>query len=217
MASILLLEDDVLLGSSIEDYFKQKGFQVKLLHYPSEFSLERLALFDLLILDLILPDISGEEILARIKKRFPDFPVLILTAKGQIESKKQCFELGADDYLVKPFEILELFLRVKALLKRTKQSKKIFLKDTLIDLEAGVVIKNNQEIKLSPRAWDLLNYLIAHQGEVVGKDQILAHVWKGISVTEESVRTYIKELRKILPPGSIQTFKGRGYRFCVFE
>jgi len=215
MPRILLIEDDPWLGPSVKDFLQEDGFDVCLLLDATEFLVTELRDFDLLVLDLILPGLSGEDILRRVKEIFPNFPVLILTAKGRLENKKECFELGADDYLVKPFDVLELSLRIKALLRRTKISEvSVSIGDVFIDLRKGIVRKGNRTIKLSRRAWDLLSYFVINRGKVVSKTEILSNVWRDAQVTEESVRSYVKELRKILPPGSIETVKGRGYLFC---
>jgi len=212
MSRILFIEDDPWLGPSVTDFLREEGFDVFLLLNVTEFLPIRFQNFDLLLLDLILPGLSGEEILRRVKETVPNFPVLILTAKSCLESKKKCFELGADDYLVKPFEVLELSLRIKALLRRTKVSEiSVSIGDVFIDLKKGIVRKGNRTIKLSRRAWDLLSYFVTNRGKVLSKAEILSNVWRDAQVTEESVRSYVKELRKILPPGSIETIKGRGY------
>ena len=212
---ILLLEDDLYLGSSLVEFLRQENLFAHLVNDPFSFSIDLLQNFDLLVLDLILPGLPGEKILRQVKETFPYFPVLILTAKGRLENKKECFELGADDYLVKPFDVLELSLRIKALLRRTKISEvSVSIGDVFIDLRKGIVRKGNRTIKLSRRAWDLLSYFVINRGKVVSKTEILSNVWRDAQVTEESVRSYVKELRKILPPGSIETVKGRGYLFC---
>ena len=215
MSRILLIEDDPCLGPSLVDFLSQERFLPSLLNDPLNFSLDLLEDYDLLVLDLILPHLPGEEILRLVKEKKPAFPILVLTAKGRIENKKECFELGADDYLVKPFDILELSLRIKALLRRTLEKKRIVhIGDVQIDLERSLIKKDGKTINLSRRAWDLLCYFIENRGKVLSKEEILGNVWKDVLVTEESVRSYVKELRKILPHNSIETIKGRGYRLC---
>ncbi len=208
---ILLIEDDPLLGASLKDFLETKGFEVCWILSGKDLNTKDLVEFDIVILDLILPDIPGEKILEIIKTKAPNLPVLVLTAKEAIENKKECFEKGADDYLTKPFEVLELFLRIKALLRRVRPIDKYFFGDTVVDLSSGLIIRNGEEISLSKRAWDLLVFLLKNRGRIVSKQEILNSVWSDAIVTEDSIRAYIKELRQILPKDTIKTFKGRGY------
>ncbi len=207
-AKVFLIEDDPLLGPSLKDFLEARGFEVYWSQTGEGFNFSEA---DLIILDLILPKVSGEELLEQIKQENPQVPVLVLTAKGALENKKECFEKGADDYLVKPFEVEELLLRIEALLRRTSLAPRYHIGPIQVDLASKVLRTPDGEIFLSRRAWDLLLYLLRHQGKLVTKEEILKHVWQDAVVTEDSVRAYIKELRKVLPKGAIKTFKGRGY------
>ncbi len=212
-AYILLIEDDAILGESLREYLENQGFMVMWIGQNFEDLQKRVnfSCFDVVVLDLILPGISGEEILDVIRERAPDTPVLVLTAKSGLDSKRVCFVKGADDYLVKPFEIEELVLRLGVLIRRRKSSTFCLLEGFVIDRLRGIVLKDGKEFKLTPKAWSLLNYLIENRGRVVDKDEIIKVVWGGIHVTEENLRAYIKELRKLFPK-SIETYKGRGYK-----
>ncbi len=165
-----------------------------------------------MVLDLILPHEPGEKILCDLKRDFPEVPVLVLTAKQELESKKVCFEAGADDYLVKPFEVLELELRLKALLRRSGRFSLPRIGDVIVDTEAGVLRRGKEEIVLSRRSWDLLLYFLRHRGRIISKEELLENVWKDVIVNEETLRSYIKELRRVLPEEAIKTYKGRGYK-----
>lgn len=209
---VLLVEDDRLLGQSLKEYLELNGLSVRWL--TDGRNLEEVLLneaFDVLILDLILPYTKGEELLRCLRAKGEDVPVLVLTAKGALEDKETCFDLGADDFLTKPFEPKELLLRIRALGRR-RGGRTVRIGDLRIDLDAEVIYRGDEPLRLSPRAWDLLMLLVRHRGEVVSKDRILNYVWGGAPVGDEIVRVYIKELRKILPPDSIETHKGRGYR-----
>ncbi len=207
------MEDDPFLGPSLEEYLKQRGFDGFWLSDERRLWEVLSPPPDLLILDLMLPHLPGELVLSRVRKKHPDLPVLILTAKGDLEAKKQCFELGADDYLVKPFEVLELELRIKALLRRKGKNESGIhrIGEVVVDLERGLLIRDGKEIVPSRRTWDLLLFLLRNRGRVVPKEEILDEVWNDVIVNEETLRSYIKELRKLLPEGALQTFKGRGY------
>jgi len=210
---LLVIEDDKTLAPSLSAYLNKRGFNVSLLynvHNISEIDFDQ---FDLIVLDLILPGMAGEDILFKIKKKNPDFPVLILTAKYSLSTKEECFNKGADDYLTKPFEPLELELRIKALLRRFgKKKQAIYLGDVSVNMDKKTVSRNGVEIALTGRCWQLLEFLIKNQGKIIDKRDILKNVWGDTYVSEDSIRAYVKELRKIFPKDVIKTYKGRGYR-----
>ena len=215
-SNLLIIEDDKTLAPALSAYLTRRGYHVSLLRDGGDIDDIDLNFYDLLILDLILPGISGEDILLRVKKGFPELPVLILTAKYSISSKEECFNKGADDYLTKPFDLLELELRIKALLRRfarnDRTGKIVTIGDIRADLEHKILEKNGSEIPLSRRSWDLLEFFLQNRGTIVDKSEIMKNVWKDTRVTDDSIRTYIKELRKVLPRDAIRTYKGRGYR-----
>lgn len=214
-ANLLLIEDDVSLGNSLTEYLTQKGYFVTWLTDERGFENYSLAEFQVIILDLILNYIPGEEILQKIREQNPEIPVLVLTAKAEIRDKQICFETGADDYLTKPFDPLELLLRIQALCKRTVPENRLVCGDVEVDLDSQLIYKNNQEIKLSAKAWELLHLLIREKGKLVSKEKILENVWNDVVVNDDVIRHYIKELRDILPEDTIETYKGRGYRLKV--
>lgn len=210
---VLLVEDDTLLGGSLKDYLEMNGISVDWISDDRGFSIEELELYDVVVLDLILKFGNGEDILKSIRESGKDLPVLILTAKNSIRDKEVCFNLGADDYLTKPFEPKELILRLRALTSRYKGRVKAQEKigDLVVDLESQRVYRGNEEIKISRNAWELLELLLRNRGKVVPTERILNYVWRDKPVGDEVVRAYVKELRKILPEGSIETYRGRGY------
>ena len=209
---LLLIEDDVSLGNSLTEYLTEKGYSITWLTDEREFDLYSLAEFQAIILDLILNYISGEEILQKIRDQNPEIPVLVLTAKAEIRDKQTCFETGADDYLTKPFDPLELLLRIQALCKRIFPENTFVCGDVEINLDSQLIYKNNREIKLSGKAFELLRLLIYERGKLVSKEKILQQVWNDVVVNNDVIRQYIKEIRELLPEDSIETYKGRGYR-----
>jgi len=209
---VLLVEDNELLGESVQEFLESFGIEVKWVKDEREVEYEELSAYDVVILDLMLRYYRGEDILLDIKNRNPKLPVLILTAKQRIEDKETCFNRGADDYLTKPFEPKELLLRLRALTRRNRALQVEKIGPVQIDLERGTVLKEGKEVKISPTAWELLTFLLKHRGEILPKERIISYVWKGKLVGEDVLRTYIKELRKILPSGAIITYKGRGYK-----
>ena len=209
---VLLIEDDRLLGEGLKEFLERHGCEVNLITDEGELeSVEKVALYDVLILDLILKYRSGEEILKEIRERGIDTPILILTAKGSIEDKETCFNLGADDYLTKPFEPRELLLRLKSLVRRVKGDK-VSVGDAEIDIKGMVIRRGGKEFRLSKTAWELLMLLLRNRGRVVRTETILSCVWGDKPVGSDVVRAYIKEIRKVLPEGCIETHKGVGYR-----
>lgn len=209
---VLLVEDDPVLGESLKEYLESKGVEVKWLADERYFNLSSLEKYDVLVLDLILKFSSGEDLLKDIRSRGMSIPILILTAKNRISDKEICFNLGADDYLTKPFDPRELLLRLNALVRRHTVSSTIDINGAIVDLKSMVVKNKGKEYKLSRRAWELLLLLIKHRGKVLRTETILSSIWEDKPVGSEVVRAYIKELRKVLPEGSIETHKGIGYR-----
>lgn len=210
-SSILIIEDDPIIGPGLKDFLKKK-FAVFLIKDGNNIEKLNLFSFDLVVLDLILPGTPGEKILEWIKIKRPSLPVLVLTARYSISSKEKCFKIGADDYLTKPFEPLELELRIMALLRRFKRDSLIHLGDLSIDVKKRLIYKNGKELFISGRTWSLLNYFLQNKDKIISKSEIIENVWADAVVSEDSIRTYIKELRKILSKERIVTYKGRGYR-----
>ncbi len=210
---VLLVEDDLILGESIKDYLENKDIEVVWIYDDREiFDIIDYTEFDVIILDLILKYNKGEDILKILRQKDINTPVIILTAKNSINDKEICFSYGADDYLTKPFSPKELLLRVKALSNRVRVSRQIKIKNVVIDMDKGIVIKNGQEIKLSKKAWEVLYILAKNRGSIVPTQRLMKYVWQDKPVGDEVLRAYIKELRKILPEGLIETYKGRGYK-----
>ncbi len=209
---VLFIEDDPILGESVKDFLEINGVEtVWILDDRKVFEIENFSEFDVIVLDLMLRFNKGEDILKNLRIQGVKTPILVLTAKSDIKDKETCFNLGADDYLTKPFNPKELILRLQALARRREINPIITIGDVKIDLNKKMVFKKGKEIKLTKKEWDLLVLLIQNRGSIVGTDEILNTVWKDKLVGDEVVRAYIKELRKFLPKDSIKTYKGRGY------
>lgn len=210
---MLLVEDDRLLGESLKEYLESEGFLVDWIYDSREFfDLLEVSIYDAIVLDLMMPHISGEELLRELREKGDTTPVLILTAKGRIEDKEKCFSLGADDYLTKPFEPKELLLRLKALYRRTVRQERLRLKNVEVDLRAGRVWVEGREIRLSKKEWLLFKHLVENRDRFVSTEELLNYVWGDEPVGDEVVRAHIKNLRRLLPEGFIVSQKGRGYR-----
>lgn len=210
---VLLIEDDQTLGESLVEYLSLENIETlwlqderKIPHVINVYD------FDVIILDLILNFTRGEDLISYLRDKGIKTPILILTAKRDITNKEECFLKGADDYLTKPFEPKELLLRIKVLSRRKHIESIIKISNISINIDARTIHRDNEELKISKTAWELLTLLLKKRGEIVDTETILNYVWAGKAVGDEVVRTYIKELRKILPPESITTYKGRGYK-----
>ncbi|MCX8164499.1 MAG: response regulator transcription factor [Aquificaceae bacterium] len=210
---VLLVEDDRLLGESLRDYLNLEGLTVDWIEDSREFfDLLEVSTYDVIVLDLMMPHISGEELLRELRKRGNKTPVLVLTAKGRLEDKERCFSLGADDYLTKPFEPKELLLRIKALHRRLVREGRLKLGSVEVDLEACRLWVEGKETRLSKKEWLLLKYLVEHRDRFVSAGELLNYAWGDEPVGDDVVRAHIKNLRKVLPEGFIISHKGWGYK-----
>ncbi|MCL5062260.1 MAG: response regulator transcription factor [Nitrospiraceae bacterium] len=177
---------------------------------------------DVLILDLMLPDGDGVDICRALRTQYPVLPIIMLTAKDKISDKVIGLESGADDYVVKPFETLELIARIKACLRRAKPSaeEQITIGTLNIDYKRRVVKVKNKEIILTPKEYDLLCLLVSNRGAVVSREDIKRHLWKESKIYSWSrvIDVHIQHLRQKIEdnpsePEYIITVSGIGYRF----
>ncbi len=177
---------------------------------------------DLILLDLMLPDGDGVEICRSLRERYPSVPIIMLTAKDKISDKVIGLESGADDYVVKPFETLELIARIKACLRRARPVTETVttIGDLTIDYKRRLVKIRGMEVDLTPKEYDLLCFLLSNRGAVVRREDIRKHLWKNSHIYSWSrvIDVHIQHLRqKIEPdpaePQYILTVPGIGYRF----
>lgn len=175
---------------------------------------------ELLLLDISLPGIDGHEVLRRVRRERPGLPVLMLTARDELQSKVDSLSAGADDYLTKPFAFEELMARIGALSRRAQEAAPSRLEagDIAMDLLSREVWHGAKRIELSSREFALLEYLIRNAGEVLSRQQILLEVWDySFDPGSNSVDVYIRYLRRKLDragePSLISTVRGAGYRF----
>ncbi len=172
---------------------------------------------DLVLLDISLPGLSGHDVLSRIRARRPDLPVLMLTARDDLDNKVRALDAGADDYLTKPFAFEELLARIRALTRRTDQASSTHLEagDVRLDLLGRRVWRGERPIELSNREFTLLEHLMRHAGQVLSRTQILFAVWEyDADPSSNVVDVYIRYLRRKLgEPSPISTVRGSGYRY----
>ena len=172
---------------------------------------------DIVLLDITLPELSGHDVLARIRARRPGLPVLMLTARDDLENKVRALDGGADDYLTKPFALEELLARIRALTRRTDQASaaEIEVGDVRLDLLGRRAWRAGRLIELSSREFALLEYLLRHPNQVLSRTQILFAVWEyDADPSSNVVDVYIRYLRRKLgEPSPISTLRGAGYRY----
>ena len=172
---------------------------------------------DVMLLDISLPDISGHEVLSRVRARRADLPVLMLTARDDLDNKVRALDGGADDYLTKPFAFEELVARIRALTRRADQtsSAQLEIADVRLDLLGRRAWRGDRVMELSNREFTLLEYLMRHPGQVLSRTQILFAVWEyDADPSSNVVDVYIRYLRRKLgEPSPISTVRGAGYRY----
>jgi DNA-binding response OmpR family regulator len=221
---ILVIEDEDRVAVLIKKGLEELGFSVTV---ASEGLVgKKLALsglFDGIITDILLPDASGIDVCKQIRQELPDIPIIMLTALGTTDDKVGGFDAGANDYLVKPFDFRELYVRIRELLKRAAAgsgAKKIILRaDNLeMNLRTGIVQRDNKEIPLTRKEFKLLEYMMNNQGRILSRTEIAEKVWETAFDTGTNfIDVYINYLRKKIdkdhPVKLIQTRPGIGFIF----
>ena len=221
---ILIVEDEPDIRKNLKYNISREGFDVITAGSLSESEeIVNSNSISLVILDLMLPDGSGLDLCKKFKSnsKTESIPIIILTAKDDEVDRVVGFELGADDYVTKPFSVRELILRIKAVLKRGQTKKEVVeverqFGDLSMDIESHEVYVNNDEIDLTALEFRLLRHLVDRRGRVQSRDQLLSDVWGYSSeVTTRTVDTHIKRLREKLGPMGkyVQTIRGVGYKF----
>lgn len=222
-SKILIIDDDPDILKVLKANLELHHFAVITAESWSEgkkrLSEERI---DLLVLDLMLPDGDGIEICRTVRKEYPNLPIIMLTAKDRVSDRIIGLESGADDYVVKPFETLELIARIRACLRRARPSTedRIIIGDLSIDFRKRIVNVKNKEVILTPREYDLLCLLVANRGNVLTRKEIIRHLWGKDKLYSWSrvIDVHIQHLREKIKddpdnPRHIITVAGVGYRF----
>jgi len=216
---ILLVEDEKKLCGLIARALKAERYAVDpALDGLQGWQMAEAYEYDLIILDLMLPGLSGTEILRRVRRKNQEVPILILTARDATDEKVEHFEAGADDYLTKPFAFAELVMRVKALLRRGPISRTTVLRvgDLEMDRLSQQVRRNGKRIELTPKEYALLEYLATNPGRVFSRTMIIEHVWdQSFEGLNNIVDVYVRHLRRKIddpfPTKLIRTVRGVGY------
>jgi len=224
MKNILIIEDEESILMALEDNLRLEGYEVVCaVDGEQGLSVARNHDFDLVILDIMLPKMDGFEVCKRLRRDGINIPILMLTAKSQEIDKVLGLELGADDYVTKPFSSRELLARVKALLRRTKQIQQdiesYHFGDVEVDFGKYEIKKSGKLINLTALEFSMLHFLIKNKGRVVNRDAILDNVWgRNVYIQSRTVDKHISELRKKIEddpssPDFILGVRGIGYKF----
>lgn len=221
---ILIVEDEKLLADSIQKMLEKKGFDVEAAYDGETGSLyAESGIYDLLILDVMMPKMNGYEVVKRVRAKRYALPILMLTAKSSVEDKIYGLNCGADYYLTKPFDIRELMACVNALLRRQgAQLNELRFGNTSLDLDTCVLAAGEKKVRLSAKEFDVMRYLLSSGERILPKEMILARVWGFDSnAVENNVEVYIGFLRKkLLRIGSdvkIVSIKRLGYHLEMTE
>src|SRR5574343_357810 len=215
---ILIAEDDAIIADGLSRSLRQGGYAVD--WAPNGLEAESALLtvtYDLLILDLGLPKLPGLEVLKRLRARGSQVPVLILTAMDGTGDRVKGLDLGADDYMVKPFELAELEARVRALTRRSAGTSPTIQCGALTFDQVGRVAQiGGQSLELSAREVGLLEILLSRMGRLVSKDQLVDHLcgW-GEEVSHNAIEVYVHRLRKKLEAGGVKIVTARGLGYCL--
>lgn len=218
MIKILLIEDDLSLSNSVFDFLDDFADVMQIFDGEEGLYEAESGVYDLILLDLMLPEKNGFQVLKELREKGITPPVLIMTAKESIDDKGQGFDLGADDYLTKPFYLEELKMRIQALLKRSGKfnDNSLIYGDIRVDMSTNSTFVNQTEVELLGKEFDLLVYFLQNQNVILPKSQIFDRIWgfdsdTTISVVEVYVSKVRKKLKGTLFSENLQTLRSVGY------
>lgn len=218
MIELFYVEDDPQIADTVKGYLEQKGMGVRICSTLEQArkTLET-QIPSLVLLDWNMPDGAGDALCRWIRNRWKELPVIFLTVRGDTQDIVDGFQAGADDYVVKPFELEVLYSRIQALLRRSGSKEETYLScnGIVIDRKRQVVTCHSEEIALSPSEYQLLLYLMQHKGRTVTREQILEQVWdlNGNYVNNNTLTVTVKRLRdKLHHPACLKTVRSVGYR-----
>ncbi|WP_239618010.1 response regulator transcription factor [Cohnella mopanensis] len=223
---MLIVEDDIAISYTIARVMRDEGHEVTECHNGEEGLHHALyGEFDLIILDIMLPKLDGFTLIQELRKQRVDTPILCLTAKDGLNDRVKGLTIGADDYVVKPFEIPELIVRVKVLLRRygkVNQKEQISYGPIAIQVRSRAITVRGEELNLTEKEYELLEYLLMNKEQIVTKDQIYNRIWgldseAGIDIVELYVHYLRKKLSLWDANHFIQTVRGLGYRLRINE
>ena len=214
---ILLLEDDVILQEIIEEFLQEKGYEVESF-FDGEKALEAIGStrYDILLLDVNVPNIDGFEILTYLREIGNTTPAIYITSLAGMSDLKKGFDLGADDYLRKPFELEELDARILHIIKLYRLQEEIEFDGMKFIPKAHQLVVGDETIEMRQKEAQVLEYFVRNSGKIISCDEIIENVWDDENIpTHATIRTYIKNLRKMFTKEYFDNIKGEGYRFNI--
>ena len=225
--NILIVEDEKSLAGEIAEFLKSENFLCELAYTGTEAS-EKIAvnLYDFVLLDLGLPDYDGLDLISEARNNNSEVSFIIITARGAVEDRVKGLDLGADDYLAKPFALPELLSRINAVARRKFKisNPDIVLGDFIINAQSRRVLCNDNEVELTKKEYDLIQYLVLNKNRVLTRQQLYEHIWGNIlddQYDSNFIDVHIKNLRKKLnnhaPTPWLETVRGVGYRISTEE
>lgn len=216
---ILVVEDNIELNQTLKEILETEGYIVDgVLDSKEALRLIDKIDYDLIILDIMLPEIDGYAVAKIVREKGITTPIVMLTALGELDNKLRGFQIGADDYIVKPFEVPELLARINAISKRsaTLMPEVVEIENLKIDLKKRVILKEGKEIELTPKLFCILEQLLKNRGKVVTYEMLSGKCWQANeNPTGETIRANMKLLRKLIGDKDkdlIKTLAGVGYR-----
>ncbi len=218
---VLVVEDEKKIAGFVKMALEEQGFSVDCVHDGDEgYALARHERFDVVILDIMLPGRDGLSILRQLREQKNPVPVILLTARSELDERLEGLNVGADDYVTKPFYVEELVARVHAVTRRVSGQALSVLQadDLVVDLLTREVRRGERRIELTPREFELLEYLMRSPGRLYPRTQILEHVWGyDFDPSSNLVDVYVRRVRRKVESGDgpplIETVRGVGYRF----
>ncbi|HEY7048135.1 MAG TPA: response regulator transcription factor [Jatrophihabitantaceae bacterium] len=222
MARVLVVDDDLTVAGVVMGYLDRAGHQA--VHVADgQKALDAIAAEppDLVVLDLMLPEVDGLEVCRRVRAQHPHLPIIMLTALGEADERIAGLEVGADDYVTKPFSPRELILRIESVLRRASAAPEpsgvLAAGAITVDTAARVATRNGAELSLTTREFDLLAYLMAHPGRAFSRTELMQHVWGWTFGDQSTVTVHVRRLREKVEddptePSLIKTVWGIGYR-----
>jgi len=223
---LLIIEDEADFANALARGLRKQGYAVDITTDGEQgLELAEVNEYDLLILDLNLPGMDGLDICRQLRSKQPQLLTLMLTARSRLEDKVAGLDLGADDYLIKPFHFEELSARIRALLRRDLRVREpvLYAGDLKLDPASRIAWQGKRRLELTTKELAILEYLMRHPGEVISQEELIEHVWgEDVNLFTSSVRTHIHSLRRKLgdtaeKPRFIETVTAQGYRLLVPE
>ena len=215
--NILLLEDDTILQEIIEEFLLECGYEVESF-FDGEKALDAIGTsrYDMLLLDVNVPHVDGFEILSYLREIGNTTPAIYITSLSGVSDLKKGFDLGADDYLKKPFELEELHARIEHIVKIYRLEEEILFDGMKFIPKAHQILIGESTIKMRQKEARVLEYFIKNMGKIISCDEIIENVWEDENLpTHATIRTYIKNLRKMFDKEYFDNIKGEGYRLNI--